>query len=120
MTVDTLVSHLTEWSEGLNDLEKQATKELYDNNNETAYRDLMRRRAELLRSLPERATGLPQPLRAAADFPSVLETLRGFAQNADNALRLDSIFYMSALLYPDEHTPGEPNNLELLIRELTR
>ncbi len=120
MNADTLVSHLTEWSEAVNSLEKQASKELYENNNETAYRDMMHRRAELLRSLPERATALPQPLRAEAVFPSVLETLRGFAQGADNALRLDSIFYMSALLYPDEHTPGEPNNLELLIRELAR
>ncbi len=120
MNADTLVSHLTEWSTAVNSLEKQATKELYDNNNEIAYRDLMHQRAELLRSLPERATELPQALRASAVFPSVLETLRGFAQSADNALRLDSIFYMSALLYPDEHTPGDPNNLELLIRELTR
>ena len=46
------------------------------------------------------------------------ERLNGFSLNASNSLRIGSVFYMSALLYPDEHKPGAPNNLEFLPAEV--
>ncbi len=118
MNAESLLSHLAEWSEAVNSLEKQAVEELHGQKNEAAYRDLMRRRAELLRSLPGKAAALPAALREEDAFSRVLEALEGFAQGASNALRINSIFYMSALLYPDEHKPGEPNNLERLLLSL--
>ena len=48
----------------------------------------------------------------------VREVLSAFSQNARTALHLDSVFYMSALLYPDDHRKGEPDNLEKLIISL--
>jgi hypothetical protein len=42
-----------------------------------------------------------------------------FSKNAQTALRLDSVFYMSALLYPGDHQKGEPDNLEKLIASLS-
>ncbi len=115
-----LTAKLREWSDALSALEADAGVQLHEKKNETAYRDLMRQRAELLRSLPQKAEALPADIRQSPAFSQVLEALRAFAEGADNALRLNSVFYMSALLYPDEHQPGEPNNLEQLIRAMER
>lgn len=46
------------------------------------------------------------------------DKLSAFSRGATTALSLDSLFYMSALLYRDDHKPGEPDNLERLIQEL--
>ena len=77
------------------------------------YREVMRQKAELLEALFKNATpcaeGLPPKQREA-----VLKQLKQFSASARQALALDSVFYMSALLYRDDHKEGEPNNLELL------
>lgn len=44
--------------------------------------------------------------------------LARFTASAENALALDSVFYMSALLFPDEYRDGEPNDLELFRDEI--
>jgi len=97
--------------------EDKALAALYDAKDEPAYRDLMWERSGMIESLGRNAakyiTALPLPLRE-----EVREQLDGFAQGARNALKLNSVFYMSALLYPDEHQEGEPDNLEILINEL--
>ena len=97
--------------------EAKALEALHDNNDETAYRELMRERAENLAGLCDDAAplleALPPPLRERTGY-----RLEQFSQGARNALRLNSIFYMSALLYPDEHQKGEPDNLARLIAEL--
>ena len=120
MNTDSLISRLRQWSDALNSLEAQAYDQLHNKNNEAAYRDLMKQRTELLRRLPEEAAALPQALRAAPHYLDALEALKAFAGGAANALSIGSIFYMSALLYPDEHQPGEPNNLERLILDLEK
>lgn len=78
------------------------------------YRDLMRQKAEVLSGLASSAEAV------SADLPpevrrEVMSKLTNFSQNAQNSLDLDSTFYMSALLYPDDHKKGEPNNLEKLL-----
>ena len=81
------------------------------------YRDLMRQKAEVLSGLASSAEAV------SADLPpevrrEVMSKLTNFSQNAQNSLDLDSTFYMSALLYPDDHKTGQQNNLELLIEEI--
>jgi len=49
---------------------------------------------------------------------AIREGLKRFADSADNALSLDSVFYMSALLYPEDYHEGEANDLELFAEEL--
>ena len=44
--------------------------------------------------------------------------LHRFSASARNALRIGSIFYMSALLYPEDHKPGQPDDLQVFIRRL--
>ena len=46
--------------------------------------------------------------------------LEKFSSSARMALRLNSIFYMGALLYPDDHIKGEPDNLILCIERIEK
>jgi hypothetical protein len=97
-------------------IEQQALSEL-ERKNTQGYRDEMRRKAELLAGLPKAsiplADGLPEDAGQA-----IQEGLWRFARNAGNALSLDSVFYMSALLYPEDYREGEANDLELFLEEL--
>lgn len=107
------------WLDGvcnsIRDLERAAEKALHQDEDEEAYREFMRRKALLLASLPEKGrealSMLPEAERPAAE-----ERLHRFASSASNALSIGSVFYMSALLYPEDYTPGEPNDLELFAR----
>lgn len=82
-----------------------------------AYTAHMREKARLLASLEEAGEeyldGLPEQLQKQAGH-----RLHRFSASARNALRLDSIFYMSALLYPEDHKPGRPDDLQVFIRRL--
>jgi hypothetical protein len=98
-------------------LEQDAGTALYEAKNEDTYRQLMREKATFLAGLPETFTS------CLADAPPdmqarIIPALDRFAQGAATALSLNSVFYMAALLYPDRPAPGEPNNLELLVRDL--
>lgn len=81
------------------------------------YTAKMHAKAESLAALARDAAPLlatlPEPLR-----DRLAAALKRFSQSAAMALRLDSVFFMSALLYPDEHKPGEPDNLALFIDQL--
>lgn len=83
------------------------------------YRAKMREKAELLSTLAERAKpvldGLPASQRTRIE-----QKLGQFSSSADTALALGSVFYMSALLYRDDHKRGEPDNLEIFIQELKK
>ncbi len=98
------------------DQEEQG-KTLIESGDTAGYRAIMRKKAELLASLDKEGgvhlAALPAALRERARAG-----LRNFASGAANALSIDSVFYMSALLYPDEAKPGEPNNLERFRDEL--
>ena len=81
------------------------------------YNEKMRAKAEAVATLAKDAApvlaGLPEAARER-----VLRGLMRFSQSAATGLKLGSVFYMSALLYPDDHKPGEPDNLALFIEEL--
>ena len=77
----------------------------------------MREKALLLADLAGDAQGLVLALdhghsEAAAD------RLESFSQSAATSLKVGSPFFMSALLYPDDHKPGEPNDLERYVGEV--
>ena len=79
----------------------------------------MRRKAELLASMAEDAKPLLEPFPGETRFNCAL-ALEGFSASARMSLRLNSVFYMSALLYPDEHKPGQPDNLTLCIDRMEK
>jgi len=111
-----LHSWLEERAREVRRVEGQALHEL-ERQNARGYRDGMRRKAELLAGLPKASVplidGLPEDAAQA-----VREGLWRFARNAGNALSLDSVFYMSALLYPEDYREGEANDLERFLEEL--
>lgn len=100
------------------DLAQQARHEL-EQDNKDQYLALLRDRAELIADLAEQAEkfyqDVPDPVRNKA-----AKALHRFSRGAQFSLELDSPFYMSALLYPDQHQAGEPDNLELFIEDLAK
>jgi len=98
-------------------LEAKAQEIIHGKGDQAGYEAKMREKAELLAALAEDAENLAQALPAPL-AEAAAQRLEEFSQNAANALRIGSVFYMSALLYPDEHKPGEPNNLELFAGEV--
>jgi hypothetical protein len=99
------------------DCEQQALFALHERRDEATYRALLAARAKHIAALDQDSAplvaALPEALRE-----TVSDTLADFSAGAHTALRLGSVFYMSALLYPDDHTPGEPDNLQKLIATL--
>ena len=83
------------------------------------HNELMRRKAELLAAMAEDAKPLLEPLPGETRFNYAL-ALESFSASARMSLRLNSVFYMSALLYPDEHKPGQPDNLTLCIDRMEK
>jgi hypothetical protein len=84
---------------------------------QTAFRACLEKKAKLLAGLAENAWVLVERLpNEQAD--GVARKLEQFSMSASTALRLGSVFFMTALLYPEDHKPGEPNDLDLYIEEL--
>jgi hypothetical protein len=51
---------------------------------------------------------------------SIKNGLKDFKQRAEQALNLSSIFYLSALLYPEDYKVGERNDLERFVEEIKK
>ena len=112
-----LADYLDEKASQVKAIEAEAQAVIHNEGDQAGYEAVMRRKAELLAALAAEAAPLVQALGAPLAAEAG-DRLNGFSLNAGNALRIGSVFYMSALLYPDEHKPGEPNNLELLAAEV--
>lgn len=112
------MSDFVTWLQGEHDAimrcEQEALTEL-NAGNKAAYYDKMHRKAELLAALADKVKPFVAKDPALQHVEHVLE---GYSGNAAMALRLNSVFFMSALLYKDEHKVGEPDNLQALINSL--
>ena len=99
--------------------EETALDHLHNRGDEAGYREHMRRKAELLAAMAAdaapRLDGVNPERR-----PMVEHRLDMFSQSARRSLDIGSVFYMSALLYPDDHQPGQPNTLETWLADLER
>ena len=101
------------------DMENTAHDLLHNRADEAGYREAMRAKAELLAGLSVAAS----PFLGSIGLerrPMIEHRLDMFSQSARRSLDIGSVFYMSALLYPDDHKPGEPNTLETWLAELER
>ena len=94
--------------------ERQALAEL-DVGDIDAYNAAMKEKATLLAGMDREAAELVVGVEDAVLRDGVTHALHRFSNSARNSLRIGSVFYMSALLYPDDHKPGEPDNLRLFI-----
>lgn len=114
-----LINWLGKISAQVNAFEEKGRKNVSAGEQEK-YIEIMREKAQLLSSLEEAAN----PYLANIDDNEVLnyakQELGAFSRNARKALEIGSVFFMSALLFPDDHQPDEPNNLELFIDKLNK
>lgn len=101
-------------AERIRELEARANHIIQHEHDQSGYEALMREKAELLATL---AGDCGSFLDGISD--SEVARLRAFSQSAQNSLRVGSVFYMSALLYPEDARPGEPNDLERFADELS-
>ena len=108
-----LAALVSERAERVAALEAEARQKIERDKDQAAYERLMRAKAELLSELAVDADPL---LDGATEDEAA--AIRAFSMNAGMALQVGSVFFMSALLYPDDHQPGQPNNLEILAAAL--
>lgn len=83
------------------------------------YEDHMRGKAVRLAALAGKAKDILANVPGSAAREAE-DTLARFSGSASMSLQLNSVFFMSALLYKDEHKADEPDNLQTLINTLTR
>ncbi len=108
-----------EVAESIHMYEQDAKKALGEENTKL-YIDLMRKKALLLASLAsEMASKSMKNLPANAQV-LVMKKLPAFSQSAQTAIELDSVWYMSQLLFDEDYKEGEPNNFDLFIQELEK
>lgn len=82
-----------------------------------AFQVKLEEKAELLSLLGEKAWSLTEKVEGELSR-EIARQLEQFSMSASAALRIGSVFFMTALLYPEDHAPGEPNDLENYIVEL--
>ena len=114
--INALLTTLSDTAAEVRRLEKIAHALLYENDDQQGYHDQLRHKAIALSELAEKVS-------LSATLPPHLNTLiqervGSISFEADRALRLDSVFYMSVLLYPEEYQEGTPNELENFINHL--
>jgi len=92
-------------------LEAEALAALHEKNDPAAHRAGMTKKCLVLEALPEEAEArLPDP--ATPDTAAFAAGWRISPSGPACALSLESIFFMGALLYPDDYQDGQPNDLE--------
>lgn len=101
------------------DIENSAHELLHHAGDEAGYRKAMHAKAELLAGLSAAAAPFLDSI-GMERRPMIEHRLDMFSQSARRSLDIGSVFYMSALLYPDDHKPGEPNTLESWLAGLER
>lgn len=99
--------------------EKRALSALSDKDIET-YNAEMRGKAEILAALRRDSQPCLARLPEGKERMDLEHRLDSFSASAANALAIGSVFYMSALLYNDDHKKGEQDNLELFIEDIEK
>ena len=98
-------------------LEAEAELLLHEQDDPEGSAANMRRKAELLSELPDTLEpamkGLDKKLR-----DKVERAADGFSRRGMMALEQGSVFWMRNLLYPEDYTEGEPNDLEQFVDDL--
>ncbi len=113
----TLKTFLQDRARQVRELEAEAARSSTAGATRRCYEAKMSEKAELLADLAEEAGPCWRPRTRPRPGPCAPGS-GIFSANAARSLDIGSVFYMSALLYPDDHREGEPNNLERLISEV--
>lgn len=115
--MDELIRFLKGRAARVRQLEAQAGEALNKKGDEPLYRDLMKEKAGLLADLSDDCEQFLETLDEGRAL-KIRPNLNKFSKSAASALKLGSVFYMSALLYPEDYIPGRRNDLEAFIYDL--
>lgn len=107
-----LIAFLEEQAREVKNVDESANQRIQIDGDQIAFEKSMRTKASILASLAEEAA-----LKGTVDLEA-RSRLEAFSASAARSLQVGSVFFMSALLYPEDHKPGEPNDLEFFISEL--
>ena len=110
-----IIAYLEEAAATVRRLEAEAEAVLAGEG-QAAYVEKMRAKARFLLGLADGAQSLTAALGEEGE--AIHARLRKFSASAKASLSFDSVFFMSALLYPEDHRAGEPNDLEAYIETL--
>lgn len=110
-----LKEYLLSISSQIQELETRK-KQAIETENRQAYLDCVREKATILSTLHENAS--KQDMKAVKNAKDILSTLQGFSNSAKQALAVNSPWFMSELLYPDDYKENAPDNLDKLIEKL--
>ncbi len=111
-----LIAFLEEKSAIVRRLEEKGNTVL-QKEGQRAFLATMEEKAELLAALGEKAWPLTRRIDGELG-DEIAQRLEQFSMSASTSLRIGSVFFMTALLYPEDHVPGEPNELENFIGQL--
>lgn len=114
-----LLDWLQKKTDRINELERLGRKAVAEGR-QADYAAIMRQKAELLAGLEDEARPLLDKIDVDEAASYAERGLGAYSCNANRALEINSIFYMSALLFSDDHQPGQPHNLEIFRDELKR
>lgn len=112
-----LVQKLNDIAAQIRKLESEAAIALYENSDKNSYSEKLAKKAEILVELPTMCEELTKDLSPEI-LSFIQDILGGISFSAGKALHLNSIFYMSALLYPEGYKDGDNNDLEDFIEKL--
>lgn len=112
-----LIDWLEQRAARVRELESRAREVIETRRDQKGYEALMREKAQLLAGLAEEAGALPDGA-GESEAARVRKRLARFSRSASTALEIGSVFFMSALLYPEDHVPGQPNDLDTFIASL--
>jgi hypothetical protein len=111
------LSALQSAAERIRRIEDEAREALFTRDDPETHRQKLQEKTMLLMELPELVGPFCDGM--AKDVRAEFETgLNSFAMRAAQARELSSVFYMSALLYPEGYREGDRNDLELFIDRL--
>lgn len=116
--LEELISYLEDTAAKVRRLEAEGD-EVIQAEGQNAFQAKLEQKAQLLAGLGEKAQKLVDAVGGDLGH-EIAQRLDQFSMSAGTALRIGSVFFMTALLYPEDHQPDEPNDLERFIGELKR
>jgi len=111
-----VIAFLEKTSNDVNRLEEEG-EVLIKSDGQRAFQMKLEEKAEILAALGENAWELTRKVEGELG-DEITQKLEQFSMSASTALRIGSVFFMTALLYPEDHKPGEPNDLDAYIEKL--
>lgn len=117
MTIESLKSFLEAKASQVRSIEADAQEFMGETGDQEGYEKRMVEKAKLLAALADDAEPYFNDIDPAL-LTQIRARLQRFSSSAGNALSIGSVFYVYALLYPEDYREGEPNDLEEFIAGL--